>query len=99
MSWYSNHWVAYATFLPLSAALALRPWLGLREEALQRRPLQQGHYVACQVKECVWRGGAEGMRGLAVGGISCRWSSVGQEAPTLWALWHRAIRESRGMVR
>ncbi|GLC39258.1 hypothetical protein PLESTB_001650700 [Pleodorina starrii] len=49
MSWYSRHWLAYATFLPLSVAVAVRPWLGLRAEAMKRRPGQQGHYVACQV--------------------------------------------------
>ncbi|GIL82137.1 hypothetical protein Vretimale_7105 [Volvox reticuliferus] len=49
MSWYARHWLAYAIFLPISVAAAVRPWIRLREESLERRPLQQGHYVACQV--------------------------------------------------
>ncbi|EFJ42194.1 hypothetical protein VOLCADRAFT_107363 [Volvox carteri f. nagariensis] len=49
MSWYANHWIAYASFLPLSLAAAVRPWLRLREEAMERAAGQQGHYVACQV--------------------------------------------------
>ncbi|GLI63565.1 hypothetical protein VaNZ11_006556 [Volvox africanus] len=49
MSWYAQHRLAYAIFLPISVAAAVRPWIRLREESLEQRPLQQGHYVACQV--------------------------------------------------
>ncbi|KAG2493215.1 hypothetical protein HYH03_008635 [Edaphochlamys debaryana] len=49
MSWFAHHWLAYLMFLPLAAAAALRPWMGLRAEALAQRPHQQGHWVACQV--------------------------------------------------
>ncbi len=35
MPWYARHWLAWASFFPIGAAMALRPWLGLRDEALR----------------------------------------------------------------
>jgi len=37
MVWYAQHWVATATFLPLSVVGALWPWRGLRQMADARK--------------------------------------------------------------